>query len=364
MAINTRGFQVSAMPQYTPVDASLAAYNPQEVTQGLLQALNAVETDRQMRAQRADRAERDLLAGKRIAATEAEYDSIISRLPAQDRGILDQLAADARMRPTATEAAIARDQASIPQSILAGSTAQGNLGMLPEDQQAERDQLTVDAQGIARLLSNARKMDETARLIAESDRNKAATTAALAAAAADDAAIADVTEAQTQAGVIARRNAETAVKDFDAAEAARIEARNNALEIQKGNIEKIAAEAADLRAQAGNIGKMTPSQIASYRNSLLETNAKIIKSPIPGLSVTLDQYIYQTFNDDGTRNLDEDERNPVAEKLIKQMQTIQADIDSLIAIPAEAPVPQNTSGQPPKARFKWEGGKWTQSTTT
>jgi hypothetical protein len=364
MAINTRGFQVSAMPQYTPVDASLAAYNPQEVTQGLLQALNAVETDRQMRAQRAARAERDLLAGKRIAATEAEYDSVISRLPVEDQAAIAASNARIRTLPSETEALIAQSNASIPQSRLAGLTAEGNLGMLPQVQQGQRDQLTVDDQERARLLSNAPEMDETARLIAGSNRNKAATTAALAAAAADDAAIADVTEAQRQAGVIARRNAETAVKDFDAAEAARIEARNNALEIQKGNIEKIAAEAADLRAQAGNVGKMTPSQIASYRNSLLETNAKIIKSPIPGLSVTLDQYIYQTFNDDGTRNLDEDERNPVAEKLIKQMQTIQADIDSLIAIPAEAPVPQNTSGQPPKARFKWEGGKWTQSTTT
>jgi hypothetical protein len=110
MAINTRGFQVSAMPQYTPVDASLAAYNPQEVTQGLLQALNAVETDRQMRAQRADRAERDLLAGKRIAATEKQYDSIISRLPVEDQAAI--AASNARMRtlPSETEALIAQEQ--------------------------------------------------------------------------------------------------------------------------------------------------------------------------------------------------------------------------------------------------------------
>lgn len=364
MAINTRGFQVSVMPQYTPVDPSLVAYNPQETTQGLLQALNAVETDRQMRAQRAARAERDLLAGKRIAATEAEYDSVISRLPAQTQDILAQIAANAQTRPSATEAAITQNEESIPQSRLAGSTARGNLAMLPQVQQGQRDQLTVDAQGRARLLANSREMDEIARLTAGSNRNQAARTAALSAAAADQAAINDSISAQRDAGVLARLNAASGVEDFDAAEAARIAARNNALQIQRSNIDKLAAEAAELRAQAQNVGKMTPSQIASYRNSLLETNAKIIKSPIPGLSVTLDQYIYQTFNDDGTRNLDENERNPEAEKLIKQMQAIQANIDSLITIPAEAPAPQNTSGQPPKARFRLDGGKWTQSTTT
>ncbi len=318
------------MPQYTPVDPSLVAYNPQETTQGLLQALNAVETDRQMRAQRAARAERDLLAGKRIAATEAEYDSILSRLPAQDKDLLAQIAANAQRRPTETDAAIARDTATamsavpmarsaVDQANLQGAVARSGLPNVSIAAEAER-------------LGNQGRIDDA--LISQATlaqrRDAAIDTAAVDAARAGSARSLIPVSVQTAADAakVASLEAGADYADFETIRQANLEKQRLGNLNLQADIDFKIAQAAEALAGGG----LTESQASSLRNSLLEGVAKYDKSPVPGLGKTLEVYIYETTNRDGTRDFGSIDQNPEAEDMIKRRNYLQSKINQITPI--------------------------------
>jgi hypothetical protein len=356
MAINTRGFQVSAMPQYTPVDPSLVAYNPQETTQGLLQALNAVETDRQMRAQRAARAERDLLAGKRIAATEAEYDSILSRLPAQDRGILAQLAADERMRPTATEARIAQDTAtamsavpvarsSVDQANLQGAVARSSLPNVSIAAEAER-------------LGNQGIIDDA--LISQAtleQRRQAAIDAAVVNAARAGSARSNIPlSVQTEADAAERAalDAAAAVDDFPTDRTNRLRAAELDLAVKEAQAANLNAEAIErlLSKPSATIeDQMKRAQAAStLAKSLREQNVK-------GERITVLEYMVRTRGADGQPRSGVI-LNPAAERQIQAIDILESIAQDAILGKDINPADEKPSSDAPKrTRYVPQGGE-------
>jgi len=78
MAITTEGFGVNVMPQYTPVDPRLVAFDPAQISNGVLNAFQVVDNYKKMQAFNKAQAELDATRLKRVAATNSGYDASIS----------------------------------------------------------------------------------------------------------------------------------------------------------------------------------------------------------------------------------------------------------------------------------------------
>lgn len=85
MAISTGGFGVNVMPTYTPVDPSLAAFNPAEITKGMLNHFQMQGTVAQLQAFKQHAQE--------VADTEAQRTQILKQQAEQDRLKLESAAA-------------------------------------------------------------------------------------------------------------------------------------------------------------------------------------------------------------------------------------------------------------------------------
>lgn len=74
MAINTSGHGVRMMPQYTAPNPSLVAFNPTQVTDGMLQAFQIAKQYEALKASKALQAELEATRTGRIASTNKGYD--------------------------------------------------------------------------------------------------------------------------------------------------------------------------------------------------------------------------------------------------------------------------------------------------
>ena len=92
MAIQTRGFTGVQSPTITVADPRLVAFQPDQLARGIGQAFQLAGQYEQVKAAQAERQEKALLAEKRIAAAQANYDKETKQALA-DIGIVDQLAA-------------------------------------------------------------------------------------------------------------------------------------------------------------------------------------------------------------------------------------------------------------------------------
>lgn len=77
MAIQTRGFGVQVMPQYTPVNANLAGYAPAQILGGALDSFKVAQAYNALRAQMDEANERKQLRPDRLAATKAGYSGVV-----------------------------------------------------------------------------------------------------------------------------------------------------------------------------------------------------------------------------------------------------------------------------------------------
>lgn len=72
MAIQTAGSQVSVMPQYSPVNPSLVAFNPTSVSDGMMNAFNLAKALEEIKSKKALQAEIEATRQKRIEAANAK----------------------------------------------------------------------------------------------------------------------------------------------------------------------------------------------------------------------------------------------------------------------------------------------------
>lgn len=72
MAISTSGFDIPVQARYTPVDPNLVAFNPNEVTKGVLSAYQVAETQAKLKAYQALQQELDATRQSRIGAQNAK----------------------------------------------------------------------------------------------------------------------------------------------------------------------------------------------------------------------------------------------------------------------------------------------------
>jgi hypothetical protein len=79
MAINTRGFGVDVMPQYSPVNPSLVAFNPTALTDGLRSGVDLKMLLEKLAAQKAAAEENALTKDKRIGATNTINEVLAAR---------------------------------------------------------------------------------------------------------------------------------------------------------------------------------------------------------------------------------------------------------------------------------------------
>lgn len=116
--INTGGFDVGVMPTYSPVNPSLASFNPVDITHGLMDSIQLTGNVDQLKAFRQHAAE--------IAATE---------------GVRTQL-----LKAQADQAAIARDHAAaVQQASIDSAVAQFKANAAVQPKVAEQTVKTIDS---------------------------------------------------------------------------------------------------------------------------------------------------------------------------------------------------------------------------
>ena len=328
------------------MDASLAAYNPQEVTQGLLQALNAVETDRQMRAQRADRAERDLLAGKRIAATEKQYESIISRLPVEDQAAIAASNARIRTLPSETEALIAQSNATamsaIPVARAAVDQAVATSRVLPTRTDTELAELGV------------RRGEADTASATSAARRKVAVNLANQQRDLTDAAylkIAEQIAAQDAAAELASRQGAAALVSFDRDEINRQRAADLDIAVRE-------AQAANLNAQAIErlSAPATTQEDAIKKAQSASTLAKSLReNNVQGERITVLEYMVRTRDANGQPRSGA-VLNPSAERQIEAINILESIAQNAILGNDITPtVEKPPSNKPTIRRFNSKG---------
>lgn len=329
MAIQTRGFQLDVMPRYTPADPRLLAFDPSKIATGVGQGMSILEGLREMRQKAKDREEQNALTPLRVAAKTAEYQSIISRLPAEDRAAVVEALGREAAAPTNTARTIAENR-SVLSNIGARTRADaldiavrtGEAGTALETLPDRRDTAKIEA-GVGRRLAGIKGVaqEEGLNLQIADTRDKTGNLTA---------------------------DRERARKAQDQ-------------EIQKTakEIEKLSAEIEALKVKASGEGvdlekvKQAASRSLTLRNQLLNT-------PVPGSNMTLDQYRLATTNPDGARKFEAsglaglasffrgEAQNEVAERMLQTVVQLEQEANLLGSFAASGGVAP--SAQSPQAQ--------------
>lgn len=91
--ISSRGFDVSVMPHYSPLNPSLAAFNPSQIASGAMDVASLVKAIEKIKSDRALQEELNALKQKRMGATVAGYDTEIAKAEAFNPILYKQAAA-------------------------------------------------------------------------------------------------------------------------------------------------------------------------------------------------------------------------------------------------------------------------------
>ncbi len=98
MAIQTRGFGVDVMPQFTPVNPSMVATDPNRVTAGVLQSFQLADVLAKMNAYKKLQEEQDATRQGRLASINVgnqvavgQGQNTLSQLPAENELALSDL---------------------------------------------------------------------------------------------------------------------------------------------------------------------------------------------------------------------------------------------------------------------------------
>jgi len=138
MPINTGGFQVQVMPQFTPVDPGLVAFNPQAFQQGQLASLNINRADTQNQLL-------NLMLDTQRATHEAEKQDILAKLGALKDTYAPSAAAtisnaNTQVAENAAKAPFLATDAQSRSDILGQGAVQAKLKTGAEQRQAAVDE--------------------------------------------------------------------------------------------------------------------------------------------------------------------------------------------------------------------------------
>ncbi len=325
MAITTGGFGVNVIPQYTPVDPRLVAFDPTQISNGVLSAFQVVDNYKKMQAFNKAQAELDATRAGRIASTNSGYEANISDNDL--RLATNPLTGEARNANSRATIAIAPKQTELQGLQLAGDLAtqpaknELNAAAVAHQQEVQPRQQTLE---IADLQQKAADMD----LNLQTQHQKAlAENQALLRAAE----LADPKHALDVADVHDR----LANQANDAA------LRRQKLQLEIANIQ---AHNEALRAQAAyNLGQGrapgTPKTIDQMITAK-QTQIKNLSSQKTPSGKTVDVYQAETYNPDGTLKnggwfglgapLAKD---PIGESILANRRTVQRRLDQLIQSP-------------------------------
>lgn len=118
MAITTQGFGVNVLPQYTPVDPSLVAFNPAAVTQGIGQGFDVVKGLEQLKLMRQTHEENAKMSAAKNKLLQAQADE--AELIANHKNAIQQADIDSKLAKLKHDRAVA-------ESDLPNVTGRANL---------------------------------------------------------------------------------------------------------------------------------------------------------------------------------------------------------------------------------------------
>ncbi len=256
MAINTSGYQVNVLPQFTPADPKLIAFNPESITNGVLTSFKIADTANRIKAFQALQAQLDATRAGEISATNATNTLSTARATAD----LGQVPAVSALQALKTEAGINETPILSKLRIQQAGTESKDL----EEKEALRDIVKV-----------------TNRNAAQTAQNQSVAANVVSGDATSDAIVMHAaTIAQAK---LNRDKAIAALASFpqdtklkQAAEQADIELKNATAELHKANAELArqkpdnAVEIAKIRAAATTEAARVRSQAHNELNDLVK----------------------------------------------------------------------------------------------
>ncbi len=166
MPIQTRGFGLDILPQYSPVNPSLVAFNPSQIAGGAMDMSQLVKAIEKIKADRAIQAELAATKDARIAAQNAQNSSIAQLSPVKTESEILALGSANRRLPSAETAAISGN-------IFNDKSATINTGLLDQEAELRRARTGAD-------LSNVTPISEAQAAVARAATAKAIEDRALA----------------------------------------------------------------------------------------------------------------------------------------------------------------------------------------
>ncbi len=303
--INTRGFNVQNMPEYTPVDPRLVAFNPAAIPEGILSSFKIADTYKKMAAFDKLQKEYDSTRDQRINATGLGHDADALR----SLQALELTPMETKLR--AGEFAQKIKQQPL-QGLLSDAALQHQMDSQPYKQDVE----------LADLMNQFGNIENTGRISALNSQN--------------DLALAERRgEMESTESAVKLQSLNDALKNATT-DAERMRLLKDAqLELTYAHTESALADAMYKRGegrQSGHNIDRTNSDI----NAIQRYIDSLDKKALPN-GKTLNVYIDQTYNPDGTRKTEgvwgfqtPVPIDPVAERMIKNRNIQQKRLDALI----------------------------------
>jgi len=342
------------MPQYTPVNPSLVAFNPSQVSDGMMSAFNLAKALEDIKSKKALQAELDTTRKQRLAAQNAQNELIAAEAGAglglvepQTALKLGEIGQKQRLLEPTTNARL---------SDLAFGTAKnnaniGNLGLLAsvDKAKAEADLSTIGPVAQATVAEAGARKSEAETSVALADLKRASTAAQLEMAqlinklgmanAAPEALLKAIKTSSLLASAKTDDEHRKALQQADLALKESQTAQNLAQ----------ADYALGLGRQNGGAGN-TPEQEAKRLQGLIK---ELDNMKIGDGTRTLGVYINETFNDDGTVKGDKywglqsnATRDPIGDFYIQQRQAYQQKLINLRDAIGGGPRPQQPAQAP------------------
>lgn len=342
MAINTAGFQVGVLPQYTPIDPHLASLDPSELTHGLLSAYQLAGTASELTAFRQHAQEIADTEGIRTKLLKAKADqAAIERDHAQ---AVNQAAIDAELAQHSLDTAKAKNLLQLEPLKTKVAEAAGNA-----------DLSTIGPAAAANVASNnLSALNSNIGVSTATDRAKTAQTQA----AADAVRVADeesLKNANLAAATLAARYAKDIAPDKQKLIVAELKDKLESVQSDKERKDALAdAEIAFKKAQtkealghadyfdAGGKAANSPDPIAQLGkiNTMVDQKRRekssLENSNVPnpdgsGNKITLSQYLSMTRDNGKIRRYwfgygSNKALSPEAEAAISQVKSLESEI--------------------------------------